>query len=109
LYEYAGRQAFRLTDVFGRGLENRRFLHVADLSATKAYRDKHPLTVAVVELGRVKTFLAAPLREDGVNVGVVMLWREEARPFTDSQIALVQSFAGWRRWSGRLRRRKSSR
>jgi GAF domain-containing protein len=93
LSEYAGLQAFRLTDVFGRALEDRRFLHVADLSATKAYRDKNPFTVAVVELGRVKTFLAAPLREDGVAVGVVMLWREEVRPFTDRQIALVQSFA----------------
>src|SRR5438132_12190020 len=34
-----------------------------------------------------------PLRKEGVLLGAVRVYRQEVRPFSDSQIALVENFA----------------
>jgi transcriptional regulator with GAF, ATPase, and Fis domain len=50
--------------------------------------------IAAVELGGIRTALAVPmLKKDGILVGVVFLFRQEVRPFTDQQIELVKNFA----------------
>jgi PAS domain S-box-containing protein len=41
----------------------------------------------------VRTALSVPMLREGVLLGVITLWRAEVRPFTDRQIALVQTFA----------------
>ena len=91
--EFLTREPMPLTLVFGRAARDRPFLHIADLSATEAYRNRVPLTVAAVELGGIRTFLGAPLREGGAVVGIINLYRQEVRPFSDQQIAIAQSFA----------------
>jgi adenylate cyclase len=69
-------------------------VHVADLAAEQAYIDQRsPQYVAAVELGGVRTFLAVPMLKENELVGAFILYREEVRPFTDKQIALVTSFA----------------
>ncbi len=91
--EFLNREPVSPSQVFGRTVQERPFLHIADLSATEAYRNRVPLTVASVELGSIRTYLGVPLREGGTVVGIINLLRQEVRPFTDRQIALVQSFA----------------
>jgi two-component system, NtrC family, sensor kinase len=81
-----------LVDVFNRGLQDRP-VHVSDMLASRAYRSRVPVTVASVELGGIRTFLGVPLLKDGSVVGVIGLYRLEVRPFSERQIALVQSFA----------------
>jgi GAF domain-containing protein len=69
-------------------------VHVADIAASPAYLEHgDPAVIAAVELGGVRTFLAVPMLKESELVGAFALYRQEVRPFTDEQIALVTSFA----------------
>jgi PAS domain-containing protein len=68
-------------------------IHVADMAAEQAYTERNPTTVAAVELGCVRTFVAVPMLKDNELIGGFTLSRQEVRLFTDKQIALVTSFA----------------
>ena len=91
--EFVTREALPHADAFGRGVRNKPVVHIADMTATESYRKRVPMTVASVELGGVRTYLAVALRQGGAVAGVLMLYRQEVRPFSDRQIALVQGFA----------------
>jgi len=91
-YQYVEHESVPVDYLLGRD-QDRPFVHVVDLMATKPYQDGVPFFVANVELGRVRTVLSVPLKEGGRLIGIFTLVRWEVRPFTDKQIALVQSFA----------------
>jgi GAF domain-containing protein/signal transduction histidine kinase len=78
----------------GRMAATKAVVHVADIAADQGYIEQRvPETVAAVELGGVRTLLAVPLLKESELIGAFSLLRQEVRPFTDKQIALVTSFA----------------
>jgi GAF domain-containing protein len=72
----------------GRALLEGRVVHIPDVQADPEYT-----FVAAQRLGDFRTVLAVPMLREGVPIGVLILTREEVRPFTDKQIELVTTFA----------------
>jgi GAF domain-containing protein len=74
-------------------LAGERFVHFIDAADTDVYRQGDPNQRAVVDLGGARTMLVVPLLKDDALRGFITLYRQEVKPFTDKQIALVQNFA----------------
>ena len=77
----------------GRLASTKEVVHIADLTTTQSYAQRNPFIVAAVELGGIRTLLAVPMLKNAGLVGAIVIYRQEVRPFTDKQIALVQNFA----------------
>ena len=78
----------------GRMVETKTVVHVADLAAELRYKERLDQgMVAAVELGGVRTFVAVPMLRESELIGALIVYRQEVRPFTDRQIALVTNFA----------------
>ncbi len=74
--------------VTGRTAMERRPVQILDAQADPEYRSRESL-----ELGRVRTMLGVPLLREGEPIGVIGMWRDEVRPFSQKQIELVTTFA----------------
>ena len=74
-------------------LDGADFVHVRDVAAEERGRPEHPLRQAAVQLGGVRSLLVVPLRKDDATLGLFAIYRQEVRPFTDKQIALLKNFA----------------
>ncbi len=81
-------------NAFGRMIATKTLVHAIDAAAELAYTERRePGVVAAVELGGARTYVAVPLLKEGELTGVLTVYRQEVRPFTDKQIELVQNFA----------------
>jgi len=78
---------------FARAARTRQAVHVADLREDQADLDREPLAVGSVELAGIRTLVAVPMLKQNEVVGVMTIYRQEVRPFTEKQIALVTNFA----------------
>ena len=68
-------------------------VHIADLRAEQCYIDGDPAITPLIDLAGARTLLIVPMLKERSLVGAVTIYRQEVRPFTDKQIALVENFA----------------
>ena len=74
-------------------IRTKKMIHLADLAATRAYAERDPAVIGAVELGGIRTVVAVPLIKDNEFVGIVAIYRQEIRPFSDKQVELLTNFA----------------
>ena len=77
----------------GRALAEKRPIHVHDITDDELYRSNDPLRRRTVELLDARTMVWVPLFKEDDPVGVLAIHRRDVRPFSDKQVALVQTFA----------------
>jgi two-component system, NtrC family, sensor kinase len=75
--------------VLGRALLEARSVQVEDLTSTDDFPEGRDLAL---RMGH-RTIMAVPLLHDGVAIGGILMRRNEVKPFTDKQVALLQTFA----------------
>ncbi|SPJ30461.1 GAF domain-containing protein [Falsiruegeria mediterranea] len=68
-------------------------VNIADLSETDFYRKKDPIISHVVDVEGVRSWLVVPLLSGPQAIGAIALSRKEVRPFIETEIHLVESFA----------------
>jgi class 3 adenylate cyclase len=77
----------------GRVAAGESVVHFLDVASNDAYQGSDAALHALLELGKARTTVAVPLRKDGGVLGAITAYRQEVRPFSDKQIALLQNFA----------------
>ena len=78
---------------FTRILEGEPLVHLADISKDVSYRAGNQRAKTIVDQFDIHTLLTVPLRKEETLLGGFVLYRLEAKSFSDEQISLVQNFA----------------
>ena len=82
---------FDRSHVGGRAVIDRQTIHIHDITA--GFDTEFPGARTLYELTGVRTILTTPLLREGDAIGNIVIRRSEVRPFTEKQIALLETFA----------------
>jgi PAS domain S-box-containing protein len=89
IHAYQGVPVNRDT-VTGRAACDRRTIHVHDLAAEEG---EYPVGSVNAKREGHRTTLGTPLLREGIPIGIILVRRREVRPFSNQQIALIETFA----------------
>src|SRR5262245_8198454 len=71
----------------GRAALERRTVHIPDIQTDPEY------TAPWTQVEPIRTILGVPMLKGDELLGVIATWKREVKPFTEKQIALVETFA----------------
>jgi class 3 adenylate cyclase len=74
-------------------VETKQRVHIADLRQEAAYKAGFAPLVRLVDRGKARTLLIVPMLKEHTFVGAIAVYRQEVRPFTAKQIAVMENFA----------------
>jgi two-component system, NtrC family, sensor kinase len=69
-----------------RAIVAKRVIHIDDIMSEQP-------SLPVVKLGGARSYIAVPMLKENELVGVIVIYRQEVRPFTEKQVEVVQNFA----------------
>jgi two-component system, NtrC family, sensor kinase len=85
------RRAINRNFISGRAVVDRVPVHLRD--ALSAEGDEFPESQEICRRVGTRTLLSVPMLREGESIGTILLRRTEVNPFSDKQIALLQTFA----------------
>ncbi len=77
--------------ITGRAVLERKTIHIEDME--KLSESEYPESVSLQRRLGHRTAIATPLLREGNAIGAIVVRRNEVRPFTEKQIALLATFA----------------
>jgi GAF domain-containing protein len=75
----------------GRTALTKQVVQINDTKTSPAYLERDPTAVAGAELAGYRTVLAVPMLKENALVGVIVVFRQEIRPFSEKHIDLVSN------------------
>jgi GAF domain-containing protein len=75
--------------VAGRAVADRQTLHIHDVASVP----ESELPAGPARRRGTRTMLATPLLREGLPIGVILIRRDEVRPFSEKQVSLLKTFA----------------
>ena len=68
-------------------------VYVDDLRTRPAYLAGDPAVVDLSDLGGARSYIGVPMLRDNELIGMISIFHQEVRPFSENQIMLVRNFA----------------